>query len=516
LVFHFTGSNLDQRYYSDIYLQADNILSSLHGRENIYGVLNELYLADSCILTPYHYTEIYLSAFFSFLSDSNNLSLILIQCSSVTLATCTILGIMSLYTSKQPTAASSKILIIAFCAIFIGPSFQCFKPLLDILNYYGNSEVLLLENPSHLKHFLLFKNYPFYIVCIIYVLNINQINSRQTYSLLSLGTILNVGLFPAICGLGLLQFISDNRKFNYINESLKSATVLIITIILFILAYFLFGKNPFHLENSFIHDFFEHLNWKGEIIRFIGRIILPLVYLLILYIPFFLILLFQRKQALKENPNLFYKFISIIFFSISGGLISHALLKGVDSLQFLSYTMPLIHVLVIYSVFSVSNKPLLFIVLVFFLVTNFKEFSVYTKQFHFSDKFIAEYGESFEKTLVRKIDKNEVIGLVLSKKTISTTPVAIWHQHPLVRFLRAKGRNKFVYLNDPYSKFNLKTISISSDGFIPAVKFIDPSIKNYKLLLTQFVNKFKVRHIVFEDMNTKLEFKNILTFSLID
>lgn len=496
---------LDVNFYANIsyYLQ--------YGFENVFIGLNELLDDNLLKAVPYHFVDSWLNNLINnIFTIGHTKSFILIT--YPLLIVLFLLGISSI-TSKFFKSEKTIILLSLTAIIFSPAVFNLTKTIFAELVYSENGplnfNVTSLENTGFFYNTNIFSYYGqkhlINYILIILVFNLSLFFRNKKASILSFSILplIHIGFFPSVFGgLGLYSIIYLT-KTKSLKKLFKNFTPALLVASLIIVFYFIINKKPItnDFSNSLIYLGDENLNFKGEIIRGFIKIIYPLLFSLIIYLPLIILMLFKRiRIKLNEEINILTAFHSIILTAF----ILTIFFQGFDSVQFLTTILPLVNILFfITTIIAIKHlvKCKLFVLVFTFscLASSFIFFTIQTRiNWNISD------GENYEQNLENKsydinyqkevfskigIDKETPIGFILDKEIFSTYKRGYWY-----KILP----NRFLLDNDFFRYFSLTNPKICGDSINPDLSNHQYYINKYSNSNNNIINTIKnkkIRHI---------------------
>jgi hypothetical protein len=440
------------------YIPSDDILIyasySKHlvdfGQENKFALFSQFYPSLFTGMNPYHFFEIWMN---SAISVSNNLSYShnIVFVTYPTLIWVLLLGLFSI--GEQFTQITFLKKIYISLLLFIGPIyFNIYEIIFNDGNFI-NSSVFTI--PGFVKQTLSYSYYgqkhlPVYIFSIIFILLL--INNLRNAAILSCQGIISAsfGVFPGIyAGISFLSLkdLRSNYKFTII--------FFISSFLLFFGIISLFGigvSDEISQSTFYLNYFLKDLNWKGEVIRIIQKLIFPLLWFLILYFPILLALIIN-KNILKNFPNL-KAILGFSFFTYLGGVCFTLIVDGLNTDQFITNLLPFYNVvfttLIIYIAtkidFQSIQSKFFFLVISLIVAQNIYFILEFNKNFRrtFNDLYSQQAQNQLTKEL--KIDNPKFIAYLLTENTVSS-------YHPMHQCLFYPA--KFLYINNFLNHLNI-------------------------------------------------------------
>lgn len=462
---HFDISALIPKLPSDDILLYSGFANSLvqFGNENRYEVLNVLYPQLFSGISPYHFYEIW---FTSLIGSTSGLgyAYILLFVVSPYLVWLFILGILSIM-EHLSIQLNIKHYLFAFLLLFIGPVYLTIYEFVFHDGDFFQSTVFTIT--GFVKQTLPFSYYgqkhlPVYIFSILSFLFFLKENYK-----LSIVT----GMFIAVCSFGPtlgvfgafgLLFLTQKKirtKVNFLLISSISITLFSIIIVLKM------GINTEISERTFyFHDFLKYLNFKGEILRIVSKIVAPVVWFSILYSPFILLILLYRKYILSHSGlKLLLLFLG---FSFGIGVLSISFVQGMNSDQFLTNLLPIFNVIVIIILIHLlttkpKNKILQYGILSVaiingvFLVNFHQKMSIAIEEHYSSDTIIRVTNQ------LKKEKTNPIIAYILPDKIVNDFAPLIWYPYKPGKAFLLENYYNLVNINYPYTKYERNSASIA-------------------------------------------------------
>jgi hypothetical protein len=522
IIFRWNGNEISKIFYSDIDVYSEFIFELKKGNENTLGILNDVYFDSNIIRTPYHYIELWFSVFVSFLFNDNKLNIIFIQVVSPILAAITVIGIKVLIVDYLPKLKGKIIILLSIMLLFVGPMANHFnKWFLDKLTTWFNNYTVILENPSHLNHFLLTKNYPFYLLTILFFLYIKRNKHTLALVIISISIAINIGLVPGVFSIVFFMTIYWKILGKIGTVELLQVYIVLGCLLIFQIGYlglFQFKSTywitKFEIDEGIgvFYRFLEKYSIKGELVRIFFRFIGPCLWLSILYFAFLFLLMYlnfkTRKRILFNKERVW-----LVVFIFAGALVTRIFLQGTNSPQFISFIIPFLNVLLIIWLINEYDKNgmVIFFFLLIVTLLNFKEFSVYTKNSKLlpsNHSVITSKDLCFERKVLNALSNRleTRIGWIMSDQQLELSPPNIWFLNRPTSFLSAEGFYNIVNLNNPYCSYPINTLNIEPTHFNHLKYYYHPN-QNYRNKLKEFINKKNVKFIIFNDHCTFNQYK---------
>ena len=433
------------------------------GNENKYEALNQLYPHLFSGVGPYHYYEIWFTSLLGNLTSKSYALLLqlVVYPYLIWLFTLGILSVFEQYTTK----ITIKEYALCFLFLFIGPVYlSIYQSIFNDGDFFSST---VFTVPGFVKQTLAYSYYgqkhlPVYIFGILsflFLLRKDYINSILIGLMTS---VCSFGTFPGVFGAFGLLFLFKKElqtKFNFI----LFCVIGLISIL--IMSSFKMGINTEISQKTFyVHDFLQYLNLKGEMIRLATKIVVPFLWLTILYFPFLVLFYLNRKLifGIKEFKWLYF-LIGGLF--ISGSLFI-SLVQGLNSDQFLTNLIPLFNIAIILTIihlyFRCSAKKITIAIVsvslfanILFLVSYYYKGSVPTNQLY-NEKIITKVQQKLKHT-----KKTDLIAYLLSDQIINTKPPSNWYGEKPGKIFILENYFNLVNINYPYTSYKRNTSSIA-------------------------------------------------------
>lgn len=359
----FRALHSDQYFYA----QLANSLK-LFGAESVNtGNLGFNYFFNDYrdYITPYHYSELWLTAFFSSLFRINTISSYYLITNSV-LVSVYFVGILYLFDRAIKSLPLNY--IISFLCLFIsGITFDFYE------NYEITSYAYWCENSI----FGLFTQ-KYAIACIYLLLAFILLEKKHpAYSILVLSIVpfLSLPMLPAIFGglmlFGMYDFFSSRFKLN--RETILYSAVGFANLGIFTAFYYYFNQSH-HLNNytyntlsdTFLNKILTNTASVTDIKTFAGNFLFRIVKPVLFYLPLLAISLFSFGMLKRKW--------TLLFFCIASGVFASCLLfNASNSSQFASGSYILFNIVIAISLAkfldeSKHTKPVKILVMSVFLV----------------------------------------------------------------------------------------------------------------------------------------------------
>ena len=436
---------------------------SQFGNENKYEALSHLYPQLFSGVGPYHYYEIWFTSLLGNLTGKSY-ALLLQLVVYPYLIWLFILGILSVF-EHYTTKITIKEYTLCFLFLFIGPVYlSIYQTIFNDGDFFSST---VFTVPGFVKQTLAFSYYgqkhlPVYIFGILSFLFLLRKDYTNSILIGLMTSVCSFGTFPGIFGAFGLLFLFKKElhtKFNFI----LFCVIGLISIL--IMSSFKMGINTEISQKTFyFHDFLKYLNLKGEMIRLVTKIIVPFLWLTILYFPFIILFYDNRKLIFGEKE---FKWLYLLTggLFISGSLFI-SLVQGLNSDQFLTNLIPLFNIVIILTIIylyikSSSKKITIAIVStalianIIFLVSYYYKGSVPTNQL---------YGEQIVEAVQQKLKltkKTDLIAYLLSDQMIHTKPPSNWYGEKPGKIFFIENYLNLVNINYPYTSYERNTSSIA-------------------------------------------------------
>lgn len=484
----------------DIYDYASNSYQLIkYGNENRSPLLSDMYPSLFSGIQPYHFFEIWLNGiFFKF----NNGSVVynLIYVTYPFMLWILTLGYLAIIEYTGFNKQKSIIILLLF---FIGPVyFNIYSLIFNDGNFLDSSVFTVVGFVKQTLPFSYFgqKHLPIYVVTCGLILSYLNINFRLLFSFTLFTIISSIGLFPGFVFASLLLF----RKKKIRKHLLFPVVIGCIYLLIFKFFGFSISKE-IALKTNYSNHLFLHLNWKGEFIRVIEKIIFPFIWYSILYLPFLVLLFFGKNQNQKIINKYVLFYILLTYF---GGVITTIFLYGINSDQFSTNLLPFYNLILIVGILNMFKKinPT-FKKPVFIFCISFIIFNMYSLfNFQFIKEFKGTNNEKYdEKTqiltynYISQTSKNKRVAYILSDKIVKNTHPVFHYAYYPAKFLMEKNIIDYVNINYPYYKYKFNS---SSNVFSPENQlkyFIEENKLPDTTLFTiqkEFLKKYKINWIL--------------------
>ena len=333
LFFIYTSSVI--KLPDDDYFFYSKISDSLNyfGKENKFVTLNYLYPNKFNGLQPYHYFELWINAFISWVFRlSSTYSLLLITFPLIN--TAVFLGLAAFWESFSKTTVFSFFFIFLF--LFAGGTWFAFYKinLLDFITPIESSPFTLYGK----------KLTVIYLFFILFTLLFIKNKKKSAFTVLACLPIINISIMPAVVG-GSIVYLFLNRfhkNFSFKERNQLLILFVLITVFYYIL-YFVIGKttysNSYVAENNLlkkiITDYTNINNYKF----LYGTIVYRFKRTLIFYLPFIIFSFFILKSVIKNNKDILQIIILVLLFNFIGLCVSSLAAGLMDDTQLLSNTL---------------------------------------------------------------------------------------------------------------------------------------------------------------------------------
>ena len=470
------------------------------GNENKYEALNHLYPHLFSGVGPYHYYEIWFTSLLGNLTGKSY-ALLLQLVVYPYLIWLFILGILSVF-EQYTTKITIKEYALCFLFLFIGPVYlSIYQSIFNDGDFFSST---VFTVPGFVKQTLAFSYYgqkhlPVYIFGILSFLFLLRKDYTNAILIGLMTSVCSFGTFPGVFGAFGILFLFKKElhtKFNFI----MFVGIGIISVL--IMSSFKMGINTEISQKTFyVHDLLKYLNLKGEMIRLIMKIIVPFLWLSILYFPFLVLFYLNRKLifGVKEFKWL-YLLTGGLF--ISGSLFI-SLVQGLNSDQFLTNLIPLFNIIIvltiIYLYFKCSTKKITIAIVstalitnIIFLVSYYYKGSVPTNQLY-NEKIVEAVQQKLKLT-----KKTDLIAYLLSDQMIHTKPPSNWYGEKPGKIFFIENYLNLVNINYPYTSYERNTSSIA---FCPDnqmrfyLKDKKVPIQNFGEIQVNFLKQNKIKWI---------------------
>lgn len=468
-----------------------------YSQENRFAFLSEYFPNEFYGISPYHYFELWMNGLLSFFGKLSNAYCLLFVTYPI-LIWLFLMGILSIMENFSITLTKRNF-YLPFLLLFFGPVYSSvYETIFNDGNFF---ESTVFTIPGFVKQTLSFSYYgqkhlSINILSVLLVLFIFQKNTIARI-VSSFGMVsASFGLFPGIIGGNglLILFIS---KFNKVK---KIALILVLTIVFF--GIISLNSIPISDEISqktfYFSQFLTDLNIKGEILRFFNKLLSPLIWFSILYLPFFILFLMNFK--LLKMLDVFREIKYFLIFSYFSGTAFTVILDGINTDQFITNLLPVYNVvfisLFLYIVSKTSlKKNLIYVLLIVSMNVVFT--------FQFNQDFRRDFSKVYSIETMRKInkviDKNETIAYLLSNDVLKEyDPIHRYNCYP-AKYLMNSNHFKYFDLNYPFIAYE-KNSSITA--FSPANHFrffIKEKINNdekFELLQVKFLKQYRIKWLI--------------------
>lgn len=435
--FHFVVPHLDFNFYA-------NISGSLteYGVENKDRALNYLFPTLYKGVTPYHYFELWLNGFFSRLFHLSPLKTFMLITYPI-LKTGVFFGVLTVINLKYEI--TFKYLVFAFLFLFISGVYFQFYNEFELTKYFiGYTQSGCLSWGR--------KYLPLYMVSLLFLFYFFKNEYSTAFTILLLIALFSIGSAPGIITISCLclAYLSFKNK-NYFS---------LLTLAVFSFFFFLFYKiftidvtteyvNNLALYKKILLDPTNILLLK----RFLFAFIFPFLRVLLIYAPYFLMILILTYLSNEINK---VKILMMLFIGLVLCLFSSfyaAMLNGVlDSGQLLYNNLPLLNVIIIGTFIMLYQemkfRKILFAFLMLTAICHLIHFNTYIKENTpiayngYSDIFKSECVKELEKS-----DKKEIIGYSMNDKNYSGGGLKAYYNIPCFFLgLNSKGAH-FIDIN---------------------------------------------------------------------
>ena len=480
----------DKLFYSRIsYFLVEN------GFESIYNNTSNLFPEIFQGTTPYHYFELWLN---SLLSNVFNLS------SSITLCLFTypllifysFLGLLSIL--ETYSEIKSLTYIVCFLLIWCSPFYlEIYRKLFENGNFFLNTTTFGITGHTYRTSPITSwgqKNLPITILFLFSYYMYRLKNKQISNNALLVMPIISIAMAPAIfTGLCISNFIKYLKTKN--KKYFKSLIYTILIAFSILTFYFLTSSKGSHnTSTSMIYNFLEFLNIKGEILRFFFKIVVPVIWMLILYSPYIVLYLLHKKNIKIQLNSIDKKVLIIILSSI----ILFPFFKGLDASQFFTSTLPIFNVLILlkfvdlYHKEKVSKKSLLVKFLALISLTCI--ITLYNHE-KFKTKILEQYSMNYNdkvKNFCKSNQESKIVRLCDTNK-LKTTLVQQWHSLTTGRLYNQYGLFEIYNLDFSYTIDSLRTYS--NNDHINLFCKVQQNINN-EICQLEFIKEFNVDFLI--------------------
>lgn len=492
----------------DIYLYATIGNHMLYyGQENTSAFLSFFYKNDFSGIQPYHYFEIWLNAFVSFINQKSHVYNLIFISYSI-LLWILLLGYIAL--CEKLKFKKKYFIFIIPILIFVGPIYLNSYSFFFSDGNFFNSAVFTITGFVKQTLPLSFygqKHLPIYIFSILLINSYLISNTRLIFFSIAMLCVSSIGVFPGMVFLS-FYLLMTNRKIRQF-YAFKAISILILFIV--ILKIFEIGvSEEINHKTSYATYCLKYLNWKGEILYILEKLFFPLFWFSILYLPY--IIVFYSLNKLKNN----HLFICLLI-TYLGGAFFTLTIYGINSDQFLTNLLPIFNVCVVYFILKSikiyylenSNNKLIIAGLfsIIFIVNNV----YWLTNFHFIDEFKMQHKnhysiQSQNKLLNELKNNNTTFAYLLNDSLNENVHPAQYHPFFPAKFIMDKNYFNFVNINYPYIKFKSSSVSNAYSPRNQMKYFIKRNkLQNMKFDSIQlvFLKSFKINWILCSE-KTKL------------
>ncbi|OFY18591.1 MAG: hypothetical protein A2W98_04995 [Bacteroidetes bacterium GWF2_33_38] len=453
--------------HTDHYLYGDFSNSlKLFGVESKFTDLN-FYSTSDLQLIPYHYSELWITAFFSMLlniSSVNSYFLIVIP----VCATIYGIGLFSLVENIK-THRSFKF-IFTYMSLFISGVYFSFYDNWEITGYIHQSDNGILS--------FLSQKFCFIYICILFSVLL-FIKEKKELGIIFLSTIpiFSINFAPSIIGgivlYYLYSFIIKKERLVLSNiGGLLSA----LYVILFILLFYSLFKSKYSNEiidnDIFLIKILNNNFSSTDLKIFIGNNVYRIIRALIFYFPYVILLVY----AVKQNRQLSILFLFII---ISGILTSTFLFDALNAGQFASNTYIIFNVLIAIGLSILLDKMktnLKKSIFVFTIFISSLSLSLFTS-FSIKNQYLSTHDYMVFKKIDAKLEKTSNILVFLNEKDFSDIMLVCWQsKNDLLPLTQYSDKDIIFSLGNPELYF-LSNANVSSSDSLH-YKYIFPFNKN--------------------------------------
>jgi len=496
-------------FSADTFAYAGTAQNLTNGFENRCVEIH--YLSLSPKVEPYHYFELWLTAFLKFLNSEISLSIIYQYITLPILLLPVFFGLIAIHAqfSKPTVRTTSYVLPLILIAPFItSESTQATNILFD--NSTAIFEIPGLLNYSNLFSYFGTKNIPIFLFFILFLFLLIKGEYRYAYISLTIlyavNTTFLTTLFPAVTLVFFYNFFWIRNDKTYIYLWLFH----FIVVFLIAIFYVVYGEVP--AENQSIPSIeiiknSDMLSWKGIVLNNSIRVFVCLVFILLAYSPY----IFICRKYLKNHSKttLFNEVIILSVTTLFISILSRAILFGTDSIQFVTYTFPIINVTItIILLFAWINKLMSMRVKIFIciLVTiNITISHNLSSNLHNTGftYFNLDKESRFQKNVLHELKKQKkpekfLIGFILEDSILKRHPGFMWKYFLPGKFLNAEDFFNIISLNYPNYKTKYSEIYSRPTSYnLQKLFFRDKgTIAEFEKHLIYFVLKKKCKYII--------------------
>ena len=456
----------------DIYDYAATSYQLVHyGIENRTSIYSQFYPDLFTGVQPYHYFELWLNGMITaFFGGSYVYNLLFVT--YPLLLWLYVLVLLALI--EQFKLLKYRYLLLIVC-IFVGPLYLgVYENLFNDGNFFDSA---VFSIPGFVKQTFVYsyfgqKHLPVYIFSGLFILGILKTDYRLLFFAFTTLLIASVGVFPGVVSavfIGFLLLIKRNKKY----FRLFIPFIVFIVLYLAFFAFFGFGvSKEISSKTSYFNYFLERLNWKGEVLRAIQKLIFPITWFLILYLPYVLIIKLFRISLSKRVVSLVY----IILLSYLGGALLTLILYGLNSDQFITNLLPLYNVVIItlllygtrYLLSTFPKKTFYLFISILFCFSVVNSYHVFSFHFQPGFKRITKevYNDQTQKQLLSSLKKHPptFIAYLFSDSIVKNFHPVLQYPYLPAKYCMDNNYFQYVDINYPYYTY---PFSSTSDVFCP-------------------------------------------------
>lgn len=475
--------------------------NTLNKVENSLGVVNLLLGKNAAAATPYHYAELWLNQLFYTCFPRLNAARLLLHVTYPLLMYLLILGLWSLI----PTEGRWRIMYIlmAFSVLFFG-SLAGSLTNAFLSNFLAlNQGTIVFENMGFFENTLPSAyhgaKHTYAMVLIVFMFLVRS-HPRVLWTMLGLMTAVNIGLFFGVVSAVFFEVLYDVYCGNFKKKGIEMAIWAGMPILALSLFYGLNPKGTYSASTAMLYLGNEFLSIKGEISRALHRVILPILYLILIYIPVILMLI-RNWGGLNFKKHTLGR---MLFFSLIIPLFSRIFLKGFDSAQFLTYVLPLLNVGTLIYVLETNPRKgrlggMAIIVFGLSLFNFYQVFKVSTQRRELYGSFYSiPYQDAVKEHLLN--NKTNAIAYLLNDSSRIANMPGNWSNLKPGSLAAVSNRWGIVSLNFPWEERNFKSWNNDSPRNHQQFFFKDSlhSERFYLVHLPEFVQQKKINTVFVE------------------
>jgi hypothetical protein len=475
--------------------------NSLNKVENSLGVVNLLLGKDVAANTPYHYAELWLNQLFYTCFPELNAARLLLHITYPLLMYLLILGLWSLIPTESKWR--STYIFIAFSALFFGSLAGNLTNLFFSGFLAFNKGTIVFENMGFFENTLPSAyhgaKHTYAMVLIVFMFLIRS-HPRVLWTMLGLMTGVNIGLFFGVVSAVFFEVLYDICCGNFKKKGIEKAIWVGMPILALSLFYGLNPKGTYSASTAMLYLGDDSLSIKGEISRALHRVILPIIYIILIYLPVILMLIWNR-WGLNFKRHILGR---LLFFSLIIPLFSRIFLNGFDSAQFLTYLLPLLNIgTLIFVIESNSIKRLgrgvVFVVLGLSAFNAYQVFKVSTQRRELYSSFYSiPYQDAVKEHLLK--NKTNAIAYLLNDSSRTANMPGNWSNLKPGSLAAASNHWGIISLNFPWEERNFKSWNNDSPKNHQQFFFKDSlhTARFYLVHLPEFVQQKKINAVFVE------------------